>query len=92
MKAPKYRFPLSFGCQREFSSFPSVCEDPPRPPDDSPLQLEMSGYMAARGDFTLEYDNFAEHDIRDMDFDTLRYDEDEVEKGKLSETFCFRII
>ena len=32
------------------------------------LQQDMSGYMAARGDFTTEYDNFAEFNINDVEF------------------------
>ena len=41
-------------------------ENPPRPLDGSALQLEMSGYMPARGDFTVEYNNYAEMNMRDI--------------------------
>lgn len=43
-------------------------EDPPRPPMDSARSLEMSGYMPCRGDFDVEYDNYAEVDIKDIEF------------------------
>lgn len=45
-----------------------LSDDPPRPPNGSQLHSEMSGYMAARGDFNTEYDNYAELDLRDLDF------------------------
>ena len=45
-----------------------LCEDPPRPADGSTLQMDMSGYSPARGDFTVEHDNYAEMDLRDMNF------------------------
>ena len=51
-----------------------LCEDPPRPPEGSSLQNDMSGYQAARGDFFTEYDNFAELDIMHLD---LHFEEDE---------------
>ena len=44
------------------------------------MHQEMSGYQAARGDFTHEFDNFAELDLQDMDFDNAR-DDDELDKG-----------
>ena len=56
----------------------AVSEDPPRPSDGSLLNQEMSGYMPARGDFTVEYDNHAEHDLKDMDFPE---DDDQVIRG-----------
>jgi len=39
---------------------------PPRPPEDSTQQIEMSGYSAARSEFAVEHNNFAELDIRDV--------------------------
>jgi len=44
----------------------SVSQAPPRPPEDSSQQVEMSGYSAARSEFTVEHNNFAELDIRDI--------------------------
>ena len=45
-----------------------VSEDPPRPQENSLFQNEMSGYMPARGDFSTEYDNFAESNIKEVAF------------------------
>ena len=45
-----------------------MCEDPPRPAEGSVLQADMSGYVAARGDFAVEHDNYAELDMRDLEF------------------------
>ncbi|XP_054707736.1 transcriptional adapter 2-alpha-like [Uloborus diversus] len=60
-------------------------QDPPRPIISSTLYQEMAGYMPARGDFSSEYDDFAELDIKDLDFDE---DDDplfnEVQKNVLS--------
>jgi len=44
----------------------AVSQAPPRPLEDSSLQIEMSGYSAARSDFAVEHNNFAELDIRDV--------------------------
>uniref|UniRef100_A0A8C3Y3C5 Transcriptional adapter n=1 Tax=Catharus ustulatus TaxID=91951 RepID=A0A8C3Y3C5_CATUS len=41
-------------------------DDPPRPTFDSLLSRDMAGYMPARADF--EFDNYAEWDLRDIDF------------------------
>lgn len=60
-----------------------VSEDPPRPPEGSAMCTDMAGYSAARGDFSVEYDNFAEMDICNMTFDPA-YNEDEADK-KLTE-------
>lgn len=46
-----------------------LSEDPPRPADGSSLTTEMAGYMAGRGDFMTEYDNFFELDLRNLEFD-----------------------
>ena len=45
-----------------------MSEDPPRPADGSQVTTEMGGYMAGRGDFTTEYDNFMELDLRSLEF------------------------
>ncbi|XP_064620493.1 transcriptional adapter 2-alpha-like [Lineus longissimus] len=54
-----------------------LSEDPPRPADGSVSQLDYSGYMAARGDFQVEYDNYAEMDLKDVHFDV---DDSETEQ------------
>lgn len=46
-------------------------EDPPRPPMDSTRSFDMSGYMPCRGDFDVEYDNYAEVDIKEIEFDPM---------------------
>ncbi|XP_066219319.1 transcriptional adapter 2-alpha isoform X1 [Saccopteryx leptura] len=43
-------------------------DDPPRPTFDSMLSRDMAGYMPARADFIEEFDNYAEWDLRDIDF------------------------
>ncbi|KAM4701741.1 transcriptional adapter 2-alpha isoform 3-T3 [Discoglossus pictus] len=43
-------------------------EDPPRPTFESLLSRDMAGYMPARADFIEEFDNYAEWDLRDIDF------------------------
>jgi len=43
-------------------------EDPPRPAPGSQLFCDMAGYMAGRGDFIAEYDNYAELDLKDVAF------------------------
>lgn len=53
-----------------------VSEDPPRPVLCSQQQSEMAGYMAARGDFSHEFDNYAEMDIAELDFDQCEDDLD----------------
>ncbi|XP_074641320.1 transcriptional adapter 2-alpha-like [Tubulanus polymorphus] len=45
-----------------------LSEDPPRPPDGSMMQMDMSGYMAARGDFMVEPCNYAESELKDIEF------------------------
>jgi len=48
----------------------------PRPDGSSPDDpLYSSGYMPARGDFLIEYDNFAECDIKEVDFDSNEEDD-----------------
>ncbi len=43
-------------------------DDPPRPAEGSSLQFDMSGYMAARADFMVEHDNYAELNLHDTEF------------------------
>uniref|UniRef100_A0A4W5LT29 Transcriptional adapter n=1 Tax=Hucho hucho TaxID=62062 RepID=A0A4W5LT29_9TELE len=43
-------------------------DDPPRPTFDSLLSRDMAGYMPARADFMEEFDNYAEWDLKDIDF------------------------
>uniref|UniRef100_A0A4W4DTM3 Transcriptional adapter n=1 Tax=Electrophorus electricus TaxID=8005 RepID=A0A4W4DTM3_ELEEL len=45
-------------------------DDPPRPSFDSQLSRDMAGYMPARADFmeVREFDNYAEWDLKDIDF------------------------
>uniref|UniRef100_A0A672M0J1 Transcriptional adapter n=1 Tax=Sinocyclocheilus grahami TaxID=75366 RepID=A0A672M0J1_SINGR len=43
-------------------------DDPPRPSFDSQLSRDMAGYMPARADFMEEFDNYAEWDLKDIDF------------------------
>uniref|UniRef100_L7MAU8 Transcriptional adapter n=1 Tax=Rhipicephalus pulchellus TaxID=72859 RepID=L7MAU8_RHIPC len=54
-----------------------VSGDPPRPLLCSQQQADMAGYMAARGDFAHEFDNFAEMDVTDLDF---RHCEDALDR------------
>ncbi|KAK7088033.1 transcriptional adapter 2-alpha-like [Littorina saxatilis] len=56
-----------------------LSEDPPRPPEGSPLCLEMAGYSAARGDFTVQYNNFAEMDVCNLTFEPEDRGEDDEE-------------
>ncbi|XP_061637504.1 transcriptional adapter 2-alpha isoform X5 [Phyllopteryx taeniolatus] len=48
--------------------FKPASEDPPRPTFDSVLSRDMAGYMPARADFIEEFDNYAEWDLKDIDF------------------------
>ncbi|MEQ2232927.1 Transcriptional adapter 2-alpha [Ilyodon furcidens] len=43
-------------------------DDPPRPTFESVLSRDMAGYMPARADFMEEFDNYAEWDLKDIDF------------------------
>lgn len=63
-----------------------LSEDPPRPQEGSPLFLEMGGYMAARGDFNVEHNNFVELELKDMVFDEEKEDsEDEDDEHFMRE-------
>lgn len=68
-----------------------LSEDPPRPPDGSPLCQEMAGYSAARGDFSVEHDNFAEMDICHLTFDSQET-EDEDEDPALMQDLKFALL
>ncbi|XP_035234127.1 transcriptional adapter 2-alpha-like isoform X1 [Stegodyphus dumicola] len=54
-------------------STPVACttfsQDPPRPVIGSAMYQEMAGYMPARGDFSSEYDDYAELDIKDLSYE-----------------------
>lgn len=54
-----------------------LSDDPPRPADGSQVTTDMAGYMAGRGDFMIEHENFFEHDLRNLEFDSE--DDDAVE-------------
>ncbi|XP_067933846.1 transcriptional adapter 2-alpha-like [Watersipora subatra] len=63
------------GCRQppeEYSCFApyknTVCSLPPRPFMSSAAYNDISGYMAARGEFATEYDNYAELIIKDVEF------------------------
>lgn len=58
----------------------SVCEDPPRPAEGTLQATEMAGYMAGRGDFMTEHENYMELDLRSLRFDA---DDERVEAGWL---------
>lgn len=45
-------------------------DDPPRPKDEPGQAMDMAQYMPCRGEFNIEYDNFAECDIKDIEFDS----------------------
>ena len=62
-----------------------MSEDPPRPPDGSTLQQEMAGYAAARGDFGVEYDDYAELYLRELDFSD---DDDQLDTGACVAALC----
>ncbi|KAK3100129.1 hypothetical protein FSP39_015155 [Pinctada imbricata] len=46
-----------------------LCDDPPRYAESSTGFQEMGGYMAGRGDFNVEHDNYAELDVQSIQFD-----------------------
>jgi hypothetical protein len=55
-------------------------DNPPRPVESSLLGQDLSGYSAARGDFTVEYKQHAELDLLELEFTG---DEDQSETGML---------
>lgn len=48
----------------------------------TPWSMELAGYEPARSEFAVEFDNFAEVDIRGIHFTESTDDEDECEVGK----------
>ena len=58
-----------------------MSEDPPRPAESSNVTTEMAGYMAGRGDFMVEHENYFEHDLRNLNFDFE--EDDQIETGNL---------
>lgn len=62
-------------------TYTTASEEPPRPVDGSSMQTEMAGYMPARGDFSIEYDNYAETDLKHISFESE--DEDPFERGRV---------
>uniref|UniRef100_A0A665TCP3 Transcriptional adapter n=1 Tax=Echeneis naucrates TaxID=173247 RepID=A0A665TCP3_ECHNA len=61
-------------------------DDPPRPTFDSVLSRDMAGYMPARADFMEEFDNYAEWDLKDIDF--VDDDSDILRALKLANFHC----
>lgn len=63
-------------------------EDPPRPSlnGDSGRDPTCAGYMPARGDFAIEYDNYAELEVCDID---ISPNEDELDAGWFLQIFYF---
>ncbi|XP_014667011.1 PREDICTED: transcriptional adapter 2-alpha-like isoform X1 [Priapulus caudatus] len=59
-----------------------LSEQPPRPVAGTPWYFDMAGYEAARSEFTTEPDNFAECDLRDIDFAAPADDVDASEAGR----------
>lgn len=58
-----------------------LCDDPPRYPDSSQVFQLMGGYMAGRGDFNVEHDNYLELELRNIDFSAPPAEErDELEE------------
>lgn len=64
----------------------TVCDDPPRPSEGSSIYQDMSGYMAARGDFLAEFSNYAENDVAELDFKS--HDTD-LDRSKFPLVFFF---
>eukprot|EP00057_Strongylocentrotus_purpuratus_P010720 XP_011665194.1 PREDICTED: transcriptional adapter 2-alpha isoform X2 [Strongylocentrotus purpuratus] len=68
-KPPLFALPMQAELTKRTSLPYRMCEDPPRPARDSQkASSEMAGYMPARSDFNMEYDNYAELDIKDIYF------------------------
>lgn len=58
-----------------------LSDDPPRYPEHSASSVEMGGYMAARGDFNTEFNNYQELDVIHMAFE----EEEDDKKDRLEE-------
>lgn len=65
-----------------------LCDDPPRYPDSSQIFQLMGGYMAGRGDFNVEHDNFMELELRAIDFN----ESPSQEKDYLEERLKFEVL
>ncbi|XP_061193144.1 transcriptional adapter 2-alpha-like [Saccostrea echinata] len=65
-----------------------LCDDPPRYPDSSQIFQLMGGYMAGRGDFNVEHDNFMELELRAIDFNEAPIQE----RDDLEEKLKFEVI
>eukprot|EP00794_Sanderia_malayensis_P000271 gene271-895_t len=63
------------------------CDDPPRPLPDTNMSIELAGYLPGRGDFNVEYDDFAETLIKDIEFDDA--DDELLTKLKLAAVDIF---
>ncbi|KAK7481560.1 hypothetical protein BaRGS_00027209 [Batillaria attramentaria] len=62
-----------------------VSDDPPRPAEGSNLCTDMAGYSAARGDFAVEHDNFAEMEICNLTFDPAETEDDEEDQKLIND-------
>ncbi|EEC07050.1 transcriptional adaptor, putative [Ixodes scapularis] len=69
----------------------SVSGDPPRPALCSQQQTDMAGYMPARGDFSCEFDNYAEMDLTDLDFTQCEDDLDRELQLAMVEVYRSRL-
>lgn len=65
-----------------------LCDDPPRFPESSQSFQLMGGYMAGRGDFNVEHDNFMELELRAIEFD----DNPGQVRDELEERLKFEVI
>ena len=66
----------------------TVSNDPPRPKEGTTLYQEMAGYSAPRGEFTTEYDNYAEMEISHIhgeDFTQMKDEEEDNDADKEEE-------
>uniref|UniRef100_A0A131XYL6 Transcriptional adapter n=1 Tax=Ixodes ricinus TaxID=34613 RepID=A0A131XYL6_IXORI len=68
-----------------------VSGDPPRPALCSQQQTDMAGYMPARGDFSCEFDNYAEMDLTDLDFTQCEDDLDRELQLAMVEVYRSRL-
>ena len=75
----QHTLPEVYNCYRMIPYEPS--EDPPRPKDDPGQAIDMANYMPCRGDFNVEFDNFAECDIKDVEFDCENREDEKLKIG-----------
>lgn len=57
---------MNYGKNREVPF--KASDHPPRPAPMSDMAIDLAGYMPCRGDFDVEYDNFAETSVKDIEF------------------------